>query len=180
MERLVLTSLDLEMNQPSGTIIQIGGVCADIVTGEILEELSIIVHTNETLHPFIIKLTGINQSQVDSGVSLVEAYKMLRDMHIRHKSLLNPMTWGGGDSEYLRTQLFKANTEEPLQWCFGRRWLDIKTLHQLNCMAKGIKIQAGLAKAMTRWGIAFKGTKHNALDDARNTFILARQILGFK
>jgi len=66
----IFTSLDLEMAQPSKKIIQIGAVVGNIVTGEILEKLSIIVNPKEQLTEFIINLTGITQEDVNNGVTL--------------------------------------------------------------------------------------------------------------
>jgi inhibitor of KinA sporulation pathway (predicted exonuclease) len=56
------------------------------------------------------------------------------------------------------------------QWKFGRRWLDVKTIYQHWRNSKGLSVQAGLAKAMTKMGLTFQGTKHQAPDDALNTF----------
>ena len=95
----IFTSLDLEMNNKEGKkIIQIGAVVGNITTGEILETLSIIVNPKEQLTDFIIGLTGITQNDVDNGVTLEEAYLKLKEMHLRHKSFINCITWGGGDS----------------------------------------------------------------------------------
>src|ERR1041384_4707322 len=101
----IVTALDLEMNQPSQRIIQVGAVVGNIKTGEILEKLSVIVNPMEELNPEIIELCDIQQEQVDNGVTLEEAYRQLRNMHLKHKSFINPITWGGGDSLELKEQL---------------------------------------------------------------------------
>jgi inhibitor of KinA sporulation pathway (predicted exonuclease) len=101
----IFTALDLEMNQPSGKIIQIGACVGNIVTGEILETLSLFVNPEELLSPFIVGLTGIKQQDVDTGLSLEEAYSKLKEFHIKHKSFMNPITWGGGDSQEILRQL---------------------------------------------------------------------------
>jgi inhibitor of KinA sporulation pathway (predicted exonuclease) len=44
-------------------------------------------------------------------------------------------------------------------------------------LSKGKKHQAGLAKALTRLGMAFVGRKHRADDDALNTFLIAHKLL---
>jgi inhibitor of KinA sporulation pathway (predicted exonuclease) len=44
-------------------------------------------------------------------------------------------------------------------------------------MAHCRDIAGGLAKAMTKLGLAFQGRKHNALDDALNTFRIYRALL---
>lgn len=182
----IFTSIDLEMNQPSGKIIQIGAVVGNIKTGEILDSLSVIVNPHEQLgtcndiETTITELTGITQEQVDAGVELEEAYLVLRDFHKKHGSFINPITWGGGDAEEVRQQLeseFSAEGKELPAWCFGRRWIDAKTLFVSWRFAHGQPIKSGLAKAMLKVGLRFQGRKHNALDDAKNTFIMYKRLL---
>jgi inhibitor of KinA sporulation pathway (predicted exonuclease) len=64
------------------------------------------------------------------------------------------------------------------RFLFGRRWIDCKTLYVSRCFARGEKHQAGLAKAMTKVGLRFDGRKHNAMDDAINTFFLYCKLIG--
>src|ERR1700688_4220861 len=94
----IFTSLDLEMNQPSQKIISIGATIGNIKTGEILDKLHVFVNPNEELNPFIVELTKIKQSDVDSAGTLEEAYLQLKEMHEKHKSFCNPIVWGGGVS----------------------------------------------------------------------------------
>jgi inhibitor of KinA sporulation pathway (predicted exonuclease) len=167
-------SLDLEMNQNSGKIIQIGAVVGDLISGEIFEEIRLYVNPGEPLNPFIVNLTGITEEDIlEKGSTLEEAYTKLSALRDRHNCYRNAIVWGGGDSEALRQQL-NLNHDNFL---FGRRWLDIKTIFQMYSMSQGLKLQAGLAKAMVRMGLQFKGKKHDALDDARNTFILGSFLL---
>src|ERR1035437_5490268 len=107
----VFTSLDLEMNQPSGSIIQIGAVVGNIVTGEILEKLCVNVKIDEEISPFITELTGITQEDVNNGISLLEAYNLLAVLHLKYKSFCNAITWGGGDTQELFKQLKLENPE---------------------------------------------------------------------
>ena len=90
-------------------------------------------------------------------------------MHERYVSFVNCITWGGGDSQELLGQL-TANNPEFTGWCFGRRWLDAKSIYVSYRLANGLPIQGGLAKSMTKVGLKFEGQKHNALDDSENTF----------
>jgi inhibitor of KinA sporulation pathway (predicted exonuclease) len=179
----IFTSLDLEMNQPSGKIIQIGAVVGNITTGFILDKLSVIVNPNEELNPFIVKLTGISQHQVNCGEDLQIAYGKLCMMHIKHAAFHSPITWGNGDVETLKQQVAVGNNS---QFLFGRRYFDSKTLFQAYCLAYNVanassggkmKLQSGLAKSMIRVGLNFKGRKHNAADDAENTFVIFHHML---
>lgn len=162
-----ILALDLELNQnPAGAkIIEIGACCGNTETGEVLEKYSAFVNPNETLEDFIIKLTSITQAQVDAAGTILDAYQGMVNMAKQYDCLHMPLVWGMGDGHALRREL-----PETCQWNFGRRELDVKAIFQAYQMAKGEKIQAGLAKAMTKLGLQFNGTKHRAVDDAVNTF----------
>lgn len=175
----IFTALDLEMNQPSGKIIQIGAVVGNIATGEVLDRLSIFVNPNEELSPYIIDLCKIKQCDVDNGISLKEAYLQLRDFHLKHKSFINPITWGGGDNNEIKEQLSLVDDPDRPKdyWCFGRRWIDAKTIFVSWRMANQEPIQGGLARSLVKVGLKFEGQKHNALHDAENTFKMYLKML---
>lgn len=168
-----ILSLDLEMNQPSGRIIQIGAVVGDINTGQVVERFGVFVDCFEPLNPEITKLTGISVADLSRAVSLPLAYAEFLKFHERHKPFCNPLTWGGGDSAELKNQLDGNWT----RWVFGRRWIDAKTIYQSQCLAIGKPVQGGLSRVMTKYGLRFKGRKHNAIDDAENTFLLYFEML---
>jgi inhibitor of KinA sporulation pathway (predicted exonuclease) len=166
-------SLDLELNQPTESIIQVGAAVFDIFSGEIKETIRVYVSlpSSEELSPFITKLTGITKEDLETkGVSLKEAYKNLVNLHTKYSCQKNLITWGGGDSQLLERDL-RLLAED--QYAFGRRWIDVKTAHQFYCMRHGISTRGGLAKSLTRVGLRFKGKKHDAMDDAINTALLA-------
>ncbi|MDB5038862.1 MAG: Exonuclease, RNase and polymerase [Bacteriovoracaceae bacterium] len=175
----IFTSLDLELNQPSGKIIQIGAAVGRLMTGDILETFSCFIKIDEPLDEQIIKLTGITEFDLASGLSLEEGYLQLASIHIKHKAFMNPIVWGGGDSLAIRHELESRDPDffKEHNFCFGRRWIDIKTIYQMYRFANGLKMQSGLSKSLGRFGLQFKGKKHNALDDAVNTFRLASKLL---
>ena len=163
-----LTCLDLELNQPSGKIIQIGAVIGDTETGEILDRVRLYVDPDEPISEFITNLCGITQDDIDSyGTSLEEAYFALKKFH-KQSSFINPVTWGGGDSQEIYNQL---NDEAKKKWCFGRRWIDAKTLYVSRMIAHDDHVSSsGLGKSMAKLGLEFNGEQHDALNDAENTF----------
>ena len=165
---MYFVTLDLEMNQPSGKILQVGACVGNFDTGEILAKYSEHIKLDEPLNPFIIQLTGITKQQVDNVSPLVKAYEVLRTLYNEHNCFRNPITWGGGDSEFLRQQLDYQD-----DWIFGRRWIDLKTIFQFYRFSTNQQVQGGLAKSLTKVGLKFEGRKHDALDDAVNTFRLA-------
>lgn len=172
------TSIDLELDQPSNKIIQLGAVIANLDTGEILEKVSYIIKYPDKLNPFIIKLTGITDEMITTeGISLHDAYVQLKTLHKKHNCFMNPITWGGGDSVELKAELETDPQFIPTEWCFGRRWIDCKTVFITLALGAGAKMQSGLAKSMVRMGLSFSGRKHWATDDALNTFILYRHLV---
>jgi inhibitor of KinA sporulation pathway (predicted exonuclease) len=163
-----ITCLDLELNQPSGKIIQIGAVVGDTTNGVILDRYRAYVDPKEPLSEFIINLTGITESDISlKGTDLKTAYEGLRAMHIRHDSFINPLTWGGGDSQTVYDQL---TLDERGIWPFGRRWIDAKTIHVTKMISDGKVLSGGLGTAMRAYNLKFQGRKHDALDDAENTW----------
>lgn len=176
---MIVMALDLEMNkkevinlqtgktETTCKIIEVGVTVGETTTGEVLETLSVIVNPHEELAPFIIELTSIQQEDVDNGVSLLEAYEQVKALHKKYNCFCNPVVWGQGDPELLKTQLGSVVPG----WIFGRRHIDTKTLYVSYRIANGSPIQGGLAKAMTKFGLAFKGKKHRAVDDSLNTFV---------
>ena len=171
-----LTSLDLEMNQPSGKIIQIGAVVGDTNTGEITQRLRIYVNPAEPIAQSMTELCGITQAQVDAeGVDLDTAYTQLKDWHRKHSDFMNPVTWGGGDSQLIYDQAGQATKDD---WCFGRRWIDAKTLYVSRTIARDDRVfSGGLSGSMKQLGLKFQGRKHDALDDAENTFKIYHHML---
>jgi inhibitor of KinA sporulation pathway (predicted exonuclease) len=159
-------ALDLEMNQPSRAIIQVGVCAGDLWTGNVLERAKWFIKIDEPLNPAIIALTGITDSDVAGGVMLSDVHEQLVAMRNRHNCFCNPITWGGDDSACLRAAL---GLEEG-RFVFGHRVLDTKTLFQSWCISQRLKVQSGLAKSMSRVGLQFQGRKHDAGDDAYNTF----------
>jgi DNA polymerase III alpha subunit (gram-positive type) len=164
---MLFTALDLEMNQPSGKIIQVGACVGDLDSGAILRRFNQIVSLDEPLNPFITQLTGITEERIAAeGQPLIGVYGALKKFH--EQSFMNPITWGGGDS----VELLKQLGADTGGWPFGRRWIDCKTLFIARQLARGEKMQSGLAKAMTKCGLRFEGKKHDAADDAANTWRL--------
>jgi len=177
-------ALDLEMNQPSGTIIQIGAAIGSYKEKEPIETFSVIINPVEALDPRIIDLTGITQEKVDNGVTLIEAVNLLLIFLTGKDTFINPITWGGNDNDELKTQFFNEyQSFYPIskdgQWPFGRRSMDVKTIYSAYRIANGKQPTGGLARAMTHMGLKFDGRKHNAMDDAKNTLIMFRKMIQF-
>ncbi len=166
-----IISIDLEFNQPSGKVIQLGYIIANVKNKAIKVTKSIIINPLEELNKEIIKLTGITQEMVDnSNYTIHTAYEeMCKDID-RFQVTKHPLQWGL-DHNYLITQL-------NLDWdeyIFRRRGHDIKSFYQLYQMVKpNSKVISGLDSSMKHLGLTwdFKyGPPHNALADAHNTLL---------
>jgi len=173
MKDINIVSLDMEYEQPCQTIIQIGVVIGNLKSGKILEEYCEHVKVTLLLSEYIKKLTGIKQRDIDHGISFPEIYEDLKALHAHYKCFRNPLTWGGGDSQDLR----KALDLDDEIFLFGRRWIDVKTLFISYMFSKGESHRSGLAKSLIRLGMRFDGKKHNAKDDAKNTFLIYHELL---
>ena len=166
----LIVALDLEFNQPSRKLIQIGAVVGDLTTGRVVDRFSAFANPSEQIALRIKLLTGIKQSDVDAAPDIRVAYRQLVTWMKPYLGQLqpNPLTWGGGDSEDLR-EAVRLDREDK-GWCFGRRWTDAKTVFYSWRAANNRPGAGSLARSMTKLGLAFHGRRHNAQDDAENTF----------
>ncbi len=173
--KTLFVSLDLEMNQPSGRIIQVGAVLGRLDDGARLSRFSAYVNPGEPLAEDISTLCGITPATLEMAGTLEEAFELLkRWMHpFAEQRQLNPLTWGGGDADLLREQL---NLQDA-RWPFGRRWVDVKTVFAAWQHANGQEANGGLGTSMKRVGLVFEGRKHDAADDAWNTFRMYHRLL---
>lgn len=168
-----IISLDIEFEQPSEEIIQVGCVVGNLKSGEILEEYCKHVNIDKTLSEYISKLTGIKQRDIDNGTTIENVYDDLKILHKDYDCFRNCLTWGGGDSESIK----KAVKLDEEMYLFGRRWIDVKTVFISYMWSQGESHRSGLAKSLLRLGMRFEGRKHNAMDDAKNTFFIYRELL---
>lgn len=169
-------ALDLEMNQPSGRIIQVGVSIGDKNQKE--EEYITrqwLLSPDEPLSTFIIDLTGITEEDIqERAVPWAQMASELNALIQEQKPFVNPITWGGGDS----VELLAALREKEIEFHqFGRRWVDVKTFHVMTMIATGKNPSGGLRSVMAKYGVTFKGTPHRADVDAFNTLRLFFRIL---
>ncbi len=72
-----IVCLDLELAQPSNKIIEVGYCIGNFTTGEIKYKGYSFCNPEEQLSQYIIDLTSITQSDVDSAGSALDAYNVL-------------------------------------------------------------------------------------------------------
>lgn len=176
---MIFTAIDLEMNKENHEctdIIQVGAVVGNSVSGEILARFSEFIKIDKPLSPYITGLTGIEESDLKKGMSLLEAHAKLKSLHLQYKSHKSVVQWGSGDEALLKKQLL-AKGMDISEWEFGKRCFDVKTVCQTMQLSRGETIQGGLKKNCNRFGAKFVGPAHNALNDAESTFNLFHKLI---
>ena len=152
--------LDLEMNQPSGAIIQIGAVCYDTRRG-VTSSFTVDVNPHEQLTEFITELTGITQADVDKADPLPLAYTALVEWAEKAGCQANMATWG--------TDYWTLKTQVAPQYWVWRRFLNVKEVATLLRAHDSGKARGGLSASLDYFGLKFLGTPHTAVADAYNT-----------
>lgn len=164
-------ALDLELNTDSEgnttDIIQVGVAYGSDIDN--IQTRKWYIKPTEPVTPFITNLTGITQEDIDTNaVSVQQVATELGSLIEEYQTFVNPVQWGMGDADELKT-LFKSNNIEFRY--FGNRAIDVKTLFVFLQMAKGNSFKGGLQACMGRYKIHFKDTPHRADVDAYNTLL---------
>lgn len=185
MKDITFVSLDLEMNQPSGRVIEVGIVFGSpAVPRDQWDKRTWFVDPREPIADRIVELTSIsdwhvaNQATPQDQIALEinDLMEQIRSGATNFPPLLieNPVVWGHGDDVALKTMFRESNTEFKR---FGYRHIDVKTIHQFKCFATGRNFKGGLKSAMGAYKLQFEGRPHRAHDDAFNTLRLFVRLL---
>lgn len=168
-------AIDLELNnKKDGTIpkiIEVGIAIGRPSAPDDIHSVNWYLDPQEPIDPFIVELTGITDKIIqDCAVSHETVATQLGSLLQVWDCYSNPVTWGGSghtsDAEELKNEFRNRNIEFPF---FGRRIMDVKTIHTFENLTKGKSPKGGLARSMRQCGLDFKGTPHRAIDDAANT-----------
>jgi len=168
-----ILTLDLEMNQPSNKIIEVGITYGDLSSDpSAWGTKSWLIDPQEKISDFIIDLTGITNDMIDENPSsLHDVFSWLQS----RDDFECPVTWGDGDWRLLCSE-FRQTGLDPRDLPYGRRHFDVKTIHTFVKMLRGQKVRGGLKSALNYWRIPFDGQAHRAGDDAFNTMVLLKKI----
>lgn len=166
-------SLDLELNNLNNgevpKIIEVGVAIGSPLKDEIVSH-NWYLDPGEPISPFISNLTGITDEVVkEKSVSHETVAKELGCLINVYECFTNPVTWGQGDADELKAEFSERAINFPF---FGRRIFDVKTIYVFDQIVKGNALAGGLRKALSTYGLKFKGTPHRAKDDAENTLLL--------
>jgi inhibitor of KinA sporulation pathway (predicted exonuclease) len=164
-------ALDLELNNKNdGTIpriIEVGIAIGSPIRSEEIVQYNWYLNPEEPITPFITKLTGIDDATIEAySVTHEVVAEELGALINTYECFTNPITWGQGDAEELKTEFRERNINFPF---FGRRIFDVKTIYVFNQMVRGRSVSGGLRSAMGIYGLKFDGEPHRASEDAKNT-----------
>ena len=167
-------SLDLELNNSregkvDPKIIQVGISVGNYEKGILLTK-SWFLDPNEPINEYIVELTGITDFIIaQKSVSINTIAEELSAIIKNYDCFVNPITWGAGDAVKLIAEFKINNIYFPH---FGRRELDVKQIYTYIMICQDRSLKSGLASALGRFKLQFKGTQHRADADAENTLIL--------
>lgn len=164
-------ALDLELNNKNDRttprIIEVGVAIGSPVRPKEIVTRSWYLNPEEPIAPFITQLTGIDDDTIRAySVTHEVVAQELGDLINQCKCFTNPITWGQGDADELKTEFRERNIHFPF---FGRRIFDVKTIYVFQQMVRGKSVSGGLRNAMNSYRLNFDGTPHRADVDAKNT-----------
>lgn len=157
--------MDLEMNQPSNSIIQIGACVVGTKPLALTNDyFKMEVDCGEVLNPEITQLTGITQDSVDAALNTEDALKLWWQWVAKQN--VGGRVWAWGSDLWTIVEQSKAAGVQPNT---KLRSLDLKTVFTLYRDVMGITTKGGLKGSMGTVGLNFFGAQHDALNDAINT-----------
>jgi inhibitor of KinA sporulation pathway (predicted exonuclease) len=173
-------AIDLELNNKNdGTvprIIQVGASIGSPLRPDEFSTYSWYLDPEEPITPFISKLTGITDETIrEKAVSHQHVADELGKIIGLCEPFVNPVTWGQGDADELKTEFRDRGVDFPH---FGRRILDVKTIYVFQQIVNGKTPSGGLRKSMMQYGMKFLGESHRADNDALNTLRFFFHLLG--
>ncbi|KAF6140435.1 hypothetical protein GIB67_030516 [Kingdonia uniflora] len=172
---------DKDKNPHPQEIIEFPSVLVNSVNGQIEASFQTYVRPafHQHLTDFCKELTGIQQIQVDRGVSLSEAL-LMHDKWLEDKGIKNTnfavVTWSNWDCRImLESECRFKRIRKP---SYFNRWINLKV--PFNEVFGGVR--CNLKEAVQLAGISWEGRPHCGLDDARNTARLLTNLMsrGFR
>ena len=141
-------------------IIEIGLTVVDIAAGERVGKHRILVRPERsTVSAFCTELTGLTQTEVDTGVSFAEACARLGEEFSAGRR--GWASWG----DYDRKQFLRQCEATGVPYPFGARHLNAKAVH---ADAFGLRRRVGMAQALAMAELPLEGRHHRGDDDAWN------------
>ena len=150
-------------------IIEIGLCVLEVATGRRLENPSIMVRPERSrVSEYCTQLTTLTQEEVETGMSLEEASRLLRERYGSRQRLW--ASFGDYDREQMQLQCQAQGIDYP----FGRGHINVKSLF---AVVYNLRHEVPLDQAMAMRGFPLEGTHHRGGDDAWNIARLLGEIL---
>jgi inhibitor of KinA sporulation pathway (predicted exonuclease) len=152
-------------------IIEIGAVMQDARTFEIASEFQSFVRPvrHPDLTEFCTDLTGITQAQVAKAPPFASAIAAMNQWSRAFDDSLF-CSWG----DYDRNQFIQDCQFHSVDYPFPSGHLNLKAEFS---RAVGLKKKVGISGALKYLGLAFEGSHHRGIDDARNIARIVRKVL---
>jgi inhibitor of KinA sporulation pathway (predicted exonuclease) len=146
-------------------IIEIGICVVDLGTRERVERRRILVRPRRSrVSAFCTELTGLSQSDVDTGMEFADACAVLRnELHAESR------TWGSW-GDYDRKQFERQCTAGRVAYPFSARHRNLKAEFAERM---GLRKRPGMAQALRLAGLPLEGRHHRGVDDAWNIAAMA-------
>lgn len=163
-----LVVVDLEANQPSNKIIEIGAVKVTRDGSIHPNQFSSFVYLDEPLNPEVAKLTGISEMNLInlSAPNFSDAMTTFKEWALSESKNIVLASWGNWDIPLLRSACRQCDIEYP----FRGKSIDIKSIAVWVGLVTGIKTGGdGLGTVIRAWNLEFVGPRHRATADAWNT-----------
>ena len=150
-------------------IIEIGLCVVDVAALERVERRSILVRPAcSTVSAYCTQLTTLTQADVDAGIPLAEACRVLTEEYQSGQRLFASF------GDYDRQQFERNCAAFGLAYPFGPTHLNVKNL---AAVAYDWSREVGMSEALKRAGLPLDGTHHRGGDDAWNITGLLCQLL---
>ncbi|MGH8083529.1 MAG: exonuclease domain-containing protein, partial [Lysobacter sp.] len=153
-------------------IIEIGAVMVETQSLSVVDEFQSFVRPvrHPRLTAFCTRLTSIRQADVDAAPGFGEMLAAFKPWLYRYPDFVWG-SWGDYDLHQLQQDCDFHRLPNPI----GAPHRNIK---RLFAQAQGLEKKPGLGEAVRMAGLAFAGTHHRGIDDARNIARLMAYALG--
>jgi len=150
-------------------IIEIGLCVLEAASGQRLHKESILVRPERSqVSAYCTQLTTLTQEQVDRGLTFHAACLMLQKQYASKNQV-----WASyGD--YDRRQFEQQCASFKINYPFGRTHINVKNFFAL---ARGLREEVGMAKALELLQRPLEGVHHRAGDDAWNIAGILAELL---
>lgn len=143
-------------------IIEFGAVMVDAADIRIVDEFQSFVRPvrHPRLTGFCTRLTSIRQADVDTAPGFPECVAAFESWLSRHRHFAF-CSWGDYDRKQLQQDCDFHRIANPIT-------APHRNVKRLFSERRGMKKTYGLSEAVASVGLAFSGTHHRGIDDARN------------